>query len=360
MTKFDLEQYLKLHPERTTGVFIDPGPKDWIAGVNSQISGITINNTSGDWIKYLPTRERQHSVYFDTQGCVTFSALNIIETILNYKKAHGLLPKAMIDEFTAYGYFDANGSFNFSDRYIAKLSGTTQRGNTLNNVAEAIRKYGLIPQKMWDYPVEQRTPVFDWNEFYKDIPQELIDIGQKVFLKWVKINWEWIITGVTSPKLAADVLSVHLQEAPIQVATAVCPGWNEGGATPVPKCDLPLAHATAIPNRREENGIIDDFDTYDPFLKMLAADYPIPWALKYVVTINPPMFELIKEEGSPAVYLHVNPADHYYGIADSEEIPGGDLLKTFSGTYGNAGIKKVPAGTIPKERIVGEVKAVKF
>ena len=44
-----------------------------------------------DWKPYLPTGEKQSNRYFDTMACVTFSALNTLETQLNYQMANGTL-----------------------------------------------------------------------------------------------------------------------------------------------------------------------------------------------------------------------------------------------------------------------------
>jgi hypothetical protein len=340
-----------------SGVLIEKKEKDWIFGSTSQIAAITEFLPSGDWRGLLPTAERQSSKFFDTMSCVTFSAMNVFETKLNLMKLQGKLHPLMIKEFEEAGYFDVNGNFNFSDRFIAKLSGTSKQGNSLNAVAEAIRKNGLVPESAWPWDA---NAVFTWEEYMAEIPQEVKDIGTKVFLKWIKINWEWILDTNASVDYAAEMFDKHLVESPIQVATAVCSGWNSADVTPVPRCDYPIAHATMISYRDKATGLYWDYDHYVPFSKMLASDYPIPYALKYVITIMPPTFELVKEEGSAAVYLKIGQSGNYYGIADSEEIPGGDLLKTFSGTYGNASIKHVPAGTILPTAIVGEVKANKF
>ena len=327
------------------GVQIAPSPTDWIFGSTSKIAGITENNPTGDWRTFLPTKEWQIGVYFDTQACVSFSAINVIETILNYKKAMGMLPAEMIEEFKAAGYFDENGNFNFSDRALAKLSGTTRSGNSGNKVADTIKNFGLIPEKLWPYPREQRTPVFDWDNFYCDIPQEIIDVGKKVFLKWVKVNWEWVIQGQSDPATIAKLVEMHIVESPIQIFTAVCSGWNEGDATPVPKCGAPLAHATMISNRNDQSGIYNDFDTYNPFEKQLAADYAIPWGLKYVLTIlNPnsvkpipylPYFE--KREGEAAIYCYDKQTDKMVPFKS------GRVFKMLNGEY-----KQVKIVTVKK------------
>jgi hypothetical protein len=86
-------------------------------------------NPAGDWEPYAPPGERQSSYKGDSMSCVSFSAINSIET--QEKFLTGNQP-------------------NYSDRWTAKRSGTTRQGNYLWKVADTIRKEGLVLQE--DYP----------------------------------------------------------------------------------------------------------------------------------------------------------------------------------------------------------------
>ena len=194
------------------------------------------------------------------------------------------LPKATIEAMENLGYFK-DGVVNFSDRFIAKVSGTTRVGNYLVAVWDAIRKYGLIPESDWTFNPAQRTPAFDWDDYYAPIPQALLDKGKK-FLDLFDVKYEWLLAGgQVTPKFMKE----WLKGGPIQIASATCPGWSTGN---VPACSLATNHATMI------YGVDDTgyklFDHYAPFQKTLALDYKIPYAMRAVVSV--------KSSIPPAVY----------------------------------------------------------
>lgn len=226
--------------ENTNTGFLPIGPSDndW---KSSDISGINfeLRNPSGDWTAYAPQGENQKFRNFDTMACVTYSALDSIETQLRLLTGQ---------------------NFNFSDRFIAKLSGTTQNGNSLQEVADTIRKYGLVPEEVWP-----ASDDFVWADYYKDIPAEILAKG-KLFLNEWNITYEWVTD-----------LGKELQHAPIQIATAVCPGWNN---PPVKSCGLPVQHATCL----LKTNSLTILDHYQPYIKTLAADYPIPYKFKVLVS----------------------------------------------------------------------------
>jgi hypothetical protein len=174
----------------SSGLIIEkPQKQDFIFGADSPVKETL--TTKGDWSDYLPTREKQHSLYFDSMACVSFSAINVIEIIFTYLIKNKLLTLENMEWLNKYCYFDTQGFVNFNDRYIAKLSGTTRQGNSGQRVADAIRHYGLVPQFRWDYPITQRTPVFDWDDFYQDVPEDIIQLGLE-FLKRFEINYEQV------------------------------------------------------------------------------------------------------------------------------------------------------------------------
>ena len=120
--------------------------KDWRMG---GVSGAAhqVLRQDGNYTAFLPDLEIQKNSVFDTMACVTFSAMNCLETLA---KVHGL-------------------SWNRSDRFTAKMSGTRKTGNYLRNVAESIRKYhGTVGEEQWPFP---REAAWDWDEYYKAIPE---------------------------------------------------------------------------------------------------------------------------------------------------------------------------------------------
>jgi len=158
--------------QQNRGVIIETKITDFIAGVLPY----QVVNPLGDWSGFEPRGENQFSNHQDSMACVTFSALNCIET--QYK-------------------FLTGKEINFSDRFIAKLSGTTQQGNTIQKVLDTIRKYGLVLETEWPTPAS-----FSWDEYYATIPPEVLAKARKF-----TIGYEF-----GSPDYAHD-----LKQAPLQM-----------------------------------------------------------------------------------------------------------------------------------------------
>ena len=270
-----------LPPNVTTGVLDFPQKirdRDWVAG---EVSGIKYESRvpSGDWTMYLPDDEWQTGVYFDTFGCVSFSALNSLETQLRWMLFNNKLTASQIGTLRSLGILDVNNVPNLSDRFTAKMSGTTSQGNYLMAVADSIRNDGVIAESHWNYPRLQRTPPFVWEDYYQEIPQELKNLG-KEWRKIFTVRAEWIETTRAS-------IVKHIKQAPLQIAAKVCDGWNN--APVVPSCGVGNGHATILYHVQEDaDTTYKDFDHYQPFRKQLAADYGISSVLKLVLLINEP------------------------------------------------------------------------
>jgi len=166
------------------------------------------------------------------------------------------------------------GKANLSDRYLAKRSETTPKGNSLQKVCDTLRHGGVLPEKDWIFEEE-----FSWNQYYAEIPQPLINKALK-FYDYFDIQYEWIVTGLSA---SIPTLQKHLKQSPIQIASAVCNGWSSD--VPVKTCDLPVAHATVIYRVGEYKEI---FDSYSPFIKYLSSDYYIPHTMKILITPKQP------------------------------------------------------------------------
>lgn len=205
-----------MKPPKNRGVILDSKDSDFLAGTLSY----QVVNPSGDWTAFIPPGENQYSNMTDSMACVSFSFLNCLETQLKF---HGI-------------------EIDHSDRFLAKMSGTTTQGNTLGAVADTYRQYGCPLEIDWPKPQN-----FTWNEFYAEIPQEVKDKAIRY-----SINYEWVDTTVES-------LQYHLKQAPLQL---VIPGH-------------------AICGIYEQADIFKYFDTYSPYLK----EHPNApqWALKVVL-----------------------------------------------------------------------------
>lgn len=267
---------------KNTG-FLEAPPRetDWIAGGSSLIEFKQMNHM-GAWTLFLPREERQGGVYFDSMACVTFSALNCLEAQVRAHIAYQRMSREMIKELKDEGYFNEYLEFNLSDRFTAKMSGTTKQGNYFVNVWDSIRKHGVIPEGDWAWNTDQRNPVFCWDDFYSEIPQALKDKGLRFLAILEKYGWlikyEWIPTDLAA-------IQTHLYQAPVQIAAPVCHGW--GTDEVVKTCSLSPSHATMVEGVyrkwQSKNEYIHDFDHYKPFRKQLALDYPISYAIKGVL-----------------------------------------------------------------------------
>jgi len=286
---------------------------DFVAGA---VSGITYREVlpSGNWTDYLPTDEFQNGG-LETMACVTFSGSNCLEMQLNRLVMEDLIPDKILDEMRDLGYFDVYGLANFSDRFTAKMDGTTTAGNSMPNVWNAIRHYGLIGEAGW--PSVWTT----WGDYYRGIPQALKDRALK-FLNYFDVLYEYITNG---GRLDLAVAQYHLKQAPIHIASAVCSGWNVIQAPVIQKCNEPINHATAIYNADD---IYYDNDSYGPYKKKLAGDYNIPFALKGIlipkfILKQSIMSKLIRKKNTQEVFLVLN--GKRYWIKDVDNFD--DLVK---------------------------------
>lgn len=230
-----------------TGLIVEKKLKDYVAGVSSPIFWEDLMPSS-DWRLYLPTNEKQYLQWtFDTLSCATFSALNAIEIIINYYIQKEKLPVGTLEKLNKLGYLE-NGKANFSDRHIAIISGTTDKGNTSQNVLDAVRKQGLIPEK--DLPFGGKTQL---EYLSANITKEIKDKALS-FLDMFAISYEF--TPVDDSMLTA------LRHSPLNVAISK---------------EYPT-HAIILPKMDYL------YDTYPPFL--FFRNTTINYAIKIKVEIK--------------------------------------------------------------------------
>ncbi len=262
------------------GLLNEKYPKNthYLYGGTTPVAGEVLQ-WDGKWDKYVPEEELQHGRFFDTMGCVTFSALNCIEMIMNNK----------------YNKYN-----NFSDRYIVTLSDTNpKKGNYLYKVGDAIGKYGLILEE--DYPFDRQN--MKQAEYYKDPVKEMIDDGVD-WLKYYKVNYEFVSTDHT-------ILKAAMKEAPLQITILY--------STKDDNNDGILERRNGTPNHAvtlysySDGRYWDIYDHYRKVKKRLAWDYYMGTALKYSITLkenympnkfpNNTLLKLVENEGGVALYL---------------------------------------------------------
>ena len=254
---------------KNTGVIIkEPSPIDWIAGKETGID-FEIVQENAQWDEFLPNGERQRNSFLDFSSCVSFSATNCIEILLNRMIEKGEMSEPNLTWLKNNSYLDENGKLNFSDRFTAKMSGTTKAGNYLTKVGDSIRNDGLVPELIWPTDDSLET----WEDYYSEIPDNIKAIGLE-FIKRFKINYEWVLCGSSD----LEKIKENLKQAPLQLAAATCTPWNTSEI--INGCGFTTNHATVLYGFTEE--YIKDFDSYNPWCKKLALDYGIAYALKYV------------------------------------------------------------------------------
>ncbi len=276
---------------KNTG-FIEVAPRamDFVAGEESGIAAIE-RLPSGDWRPYYPSDEWQKLLGvkylggngFDTLSCVSFSANNVVEMYANYCLTNNLWPEELVLWLRERGYIDPSGKLNLSDRFTAKVSGTTKNGNSLPAVWDAIRNFGAVPESVWPFPVNEikESPDSAWETFFRDIPQDVLDLGLE-FKKRLLVQYEWSAypgSGATPASFAR-----MLRVAPLQIATAVCSPWNTSEL--ILACGAGTGHATTM-GHVDPMTSYDIYDHYDPFRKRFALDYTITYAVRGMISPQP-------------------------------------------------------------------------
>lgn len=239
-------------PDQNQGVLDDRRDTDYAAGSLP----FEVRNASADWRPYVPTQgEVQYDRFTDVQGCVSFSLTNSLET--QGKKMDGR-------------------TYNWADRFLAKMSGTTKNGNFLYKVADTVRQYGLVNETTYPTP-----PDFTWDSYYADIPADVVAKGKAEFPFTIAYEWVYSSGSILTDAQKMAALQRHLQHAPIQITI---PGQN------------PI-HAVVLV--AIAGGKYYYYDSYAPFMKSM--DTPPASALKVVLYDNRIILRQVgwndKEEG---------------------------------------------------------------
>lgn len=236
---------------KNRGLILEPqSHKAWQFG---GISGIAsedriVLKEDGQWLDSLPTFEPQSNTWVDAMDCVTMSAHNCIET---HAKLKGI-------------------DLNLADRFTANLSGTTHGGNSFGNVWDSIVKYnGVVPEELWPFTPDIKT----WEDFYKDIPQEVKDIGQES-LKTLKIRYEYVPTSSLTQSLKYSPVQIAIYAYPQQGADGVYVATTKKANHAVMLCGYVQNKYWLIFDSYENNR-----DTHDGQVKKLAWNTKIAFAL---------------------------------------------------------------------------------
>lgn len=303
-----------INPSQNTGVIeVAPKSTDWFSSGETGIAS-AVRLVSGDWRPYLPPGEWQKDMPvgidgFETDACVSFSANDFLETLGDWYIKNNIAPftPENVQWLKDNGYFNPDGTLNFSDRFTAKISGTTTNGNSLPAVWDSIHKNGLVPESAWPMPLSELKAdtnnngqtTANWNIYYAAVPDSVVQLGLQFKARFT-VNYEWVFSP-SSPATNASIAEA-LKIAPLQIATAVCWPWNTSDI--IKGCGAGTQHATLL--SCIDTTAMYDLDHYVPFQKRLGLDYNITYAMRG--TFNVPT-----QVTPPATFHYTFTKSLYYG-----------------------------------------------
>jgi hypothetical protein len=173
---------------------------EWMFGADSKFCLALIPESERD--EYFPQGELQFGQN-DFMDCASRSPLNLLETKFNFLVRNNLISVENHNWLVENEYFTDNG-IEFSDRFVAVNSGTTQQGNSLKAPLDAIRKQGLIPKSM--LPAKNNMT---WQDYHnpEKITKKMFDLGRE-FTRRFQINYEKVLESDFGVLLGEDMLDV--------------------------------------------------------------------------------------------------------------------------------------------------------
>lgn len=292
-----------------TGVYFKERPEDFKAGSETNVQE-EVRLESGDWEAYKPTDEWQrkkvgNNLGYDTLSCVTFSAINSVEMQIELLIEKGEVSEETQARMKELGYFDEDGKVNFNEWFSSILNGTTADGNFLQAPWDSFRKDGLLPQKdgknVNDFATQSQ-----WLDI-RGITEAMREKAKK-FNEMFEIKYEWVVYGKAE---AWKDFDKHVKHAPLHVLLPTDSNWNKkDGVVPDPKLSS-VNHATLYIGKTK--AFKKNLDHYNPFVKKLANNYYMPYAMKGVVSVKKP-----QETPPPFTYTFTKKLT--FGDPASEEV----------------------------------------
>jgi len=217
-----------------------------------------------NWKRFRSKAEKQKREQRETMACVTFSAMNDLEELVNFYLQDDKDESKEIANIFKQFTLVKNGEADFSDRYIAKLSGTTIRGNTQSKVANAIRHFGLVPENVWR-----------WNtdNYYANIPLHIISQGKEL-LEYIEFKYEWVY-----PNEFNDV-KIY---APIQTSMYYRPPSIKNGIYQYTGLRKNHAVVNDCYEDKKYDGI---YNTYEPFDEKVAWNFNLGMGMLFTIKLK--------------------------------------------------------------------------
>lgn len=244
------------------GGYIQPAitPEDYVAGADRSIAnklgGVDpIIQADGNWSEYLPDNETQVKK-IETCNCTAFGATSQLEILI--RKLFNL-------------------AVNKSDRYTGIKAGTRPPGNNPQNVYNAIREYGVIPEEM--LPFNDSINSIDDYYSFKGANEKDCDNTAKGFLIKHNFRHEYLPRQF-SGWIDNEIIKKALKYSPISVAVQ---GWTFDGEKYIR--DGEDGHWTTLTGW-EGNGDWRVYDSYPPYRKILSKDFGFRIAKRIWLTQN--------------------------------------------------------------------------
>ena len=197
---------------------------------------------SGQWDEFLPEYEAQADKY-ETWGCTVWGWENFIETL--DRRLFGV-------------------KSNYSERFIYAIAKIRKPGANPHEIAEVIRKHGLIDNEILPMPET-------YEEFIKPVPCSTLPKGQE-WLKKYEFNHEWLWVGPQRKDIRTTILKEALKYSPVCVSVSA---WFKNNGVYVDG-GVPNNHWCLIYGWTDKGWKV--FDSYDQSRKILSYDHNITMA----------------------------------------------------------------------------------
>lgn len=313
----------ELHPEYFSGLLPNekPRPFDFIAGGNSPLLP-KIVLPDGKWSNHDVSSDRQSIPgVIDSMNCTGFAAARVIGNWLRLLIDQGKISATATPDhwkfLTETGILRADGSIRVSPRFIGFVAGTGSNGNYLTAVLDAVRKWGFCSDQTWAWDRALQKTYATYFSKPSDQAYTEAEKSKELF----ELAYEWFINNPTSYKDA-------LKEAALYAALCTCGGWSTDD--PVKWCNVTVMNHCIV--------ILDEDlvsppaigDSFPDYIKHLAMDYQIPYALKTYLNIKKNLtmtkkfrvqdgdkLGIMIEEGFTATVLFADSMDHYKALCDA-------------------------------------------
>lgn len=306
-----------------TGVLHGIAAGAHIIGDDRDYQNVSLNKKK-DYEDYVVTPPQPQSGNgSDSMGCTSHGFNRPIEAELTFMYHNGLLTEVAAKFLEDNHYFDVNGRVQADDRILVVESGTTEKGNYLDTVAETARvRVGLCPVlQTYDWSKYTRSDYFAINP---EIRAKQLEIGKK-FLEIFKIYHRWLLIG-SSGAGAASVIDQYLEYGALYCASTT--------------------HSFAIIGLEGQTAKI--YDSYNPYIRHTdLSKFPQLWVKQVVITEQAkkaipflPYYE--RKDGQSTIAVYDPATDMMVPISD------GGTYKIVNAAYKNA--KTVPDWIRPLDR----------